>query len=59
MFLKKRRNYHKTIHGDAIGIKEIIQYSSTRAKSRFVDRRFSQAKNRVSDWSFQNKAIAC
>jgi len=47
MFLKKKRNYHETIHDGAIGM-----------TSRVVGF-LKQAKNRVSDWFLWGKAVAC
>ena len=46
-FLKKKRNYHETIHDGAIGM-----------TSRLVGF-LKQARNRVSDGSLWGKAIAC
>jgi len=47
MFLRKKRNYHETIHNGATGM-----------TSRLVGF-LKQTRNRVSDWSFWGKAIAC
>jgi len=47
MFLKKKWNYHETIHDGAMGM--------TNRLAGFLN----QAKNRVSDCSLWGKAIAC
>jgi len=49
MFLKKKRNYHESIYGGAMDIKETFWHSSIDMKSRLVGF-LKQAKNRVSDW---------
>jgi len=36
MLLKKKRNYHETIHDAAIGLKEAMWESPLGIKSRFV-----------------------
>ena len=45
MFLKKKRNFHETVHDGTVGIRE-----TTGMKSRFVGHRFlKQGKNCVND----------
>jgi len=58
MFLKKKRNYHETIHNGAIGVKETFWDSAMDTKSRLVGF-LKQAKNLVDDLSFRCNAIAC
>jgi len=49
MFIKKKINYHETIHDSAIVM-----------KSRFTGHHLlKQDKNRVSDWFFWSNAIVC
>ena len=48
MFLKKKRNYHETIYGSAMDIKETFQDSSIDMKNRLVGF-LKQPKNCVSD----------
>ena len=48
MFLKKKGNYHETIYGGAMDIKETFLDSSIDMKSRLVGF-LKQAKNGVSD----------
>jgi len=53
MFLNTKTNYDESIHDGAIDIRGTIQDCVIGIKNRIVGHCFStQAKNRVSDWSF-------